>query len=94
MKKKLSRIVGIGILVLALVGCGETTMDGGRDTDGRAGETGDAGQSEAGRMVDDAENAVKDAADGIGNAGRAMMDGAENAANDVTGGVSDGMSGR
>ncbi|MBR5151955.1 MAG: hypothetical protein IKW60_00295 [Clostridia bacterium] len=92
MKKKLSLIFATVLTVLTLSACGETTMDGGNDTNGMAGEPRSTGTQTAtprgtGSMAEDAGNAVKDAVDGVGNAGKALIDGAERTVNDVTNGM-------
>ena len=98
--KKLS--IGICTLLccLSLVACsdGSTTMDGGRDTDGRAGETnnvtdtinnptsgenGEGAQGAAENITGGAKNAVDDTKD----AARSVVDGAGQAVKDVTDGV-------
>jgi len=87
MKKKLSLIILAALMSFILAACGETTMDGGNDTNGMAGEPGATAPKATGSTAEKAGDVVKDATEGVGNAGKAMIDGAENAVNDITNGV-------
>ena len=55
----------------------------GSDTDGR---TGANGSIDGDGMINDAENAVDDAAKGVGDGAKDLINGAENAVDDMTGG--------
>ena len=91
MKKR--RMIGFIALIgcMLLAGCGETTMDGGNDTNGLPGEPnatqGRSMDNPVGDAVDGAGNAVRDAANGVGDAAGALINGAENVVNDVTNGA-------
>ncbi len=99
MKKKLVAYLMAICVCLLSVGCtmGTTTMDEGKDTDGKAGEppkststptpetTHESEKSEA--MGQDGKNAAEDIADGVGNAAKDIVDGAGGAAKSVVDGA-------
>ncbi len=106
MKKLITGICAI-LCCLFLIACsdGTTTMDGGRDTDGRAGETsnsvqqptsgenGEGAQGAAENITGGAKNAV----DNTRNAARDVVDGAGQAVKDAADGVTravDDMTGK
>lgn len=95
MKKKTVTFLALMICIGLLTACGETTMDGGRDTNGQNGEYSNSSEHDknnaADSVTDDAKNAVEDATDGVGNAAQDVVDGAEKVADDVTNGAADAV---
>lgn len=95
MKKKIVTFLSLMICIGLLAACGETTMDGGRDTNGQSGEYSNSSEhnkdNAADSVTDDAKNAVENATNGVGNAAKDVVDGAEKAVDDVTNGAADAV---
>ena len=90
MKKRLTVLTCLALCCLMLAACGDgsTTMDGGKDTDGKAGETTNSiQQSTSGENGEGAQGAVENITGGVENA----IDDATDAVDDVTKGVSDAV---
>lgn len=101
MKNKLNTLILSGICCAMLAGCGSdgtTTMDEGRDTDGRAGErpaaTSDIHGAGSGENGEGAQEAAENIRDGAGktaenakSAAEQVTDGAGNAVKDAADGV-------
>ncbi len=92
--KKLLLITLFACCIL-LTACGETTMDYGNDTDGRAGEPYNNQENNTSGAMDSATegvgNAVRNAADGVGDAARGVVDGAQGAVDGATAGMEETM---
>lgn len=97
MKKKWSLFLCMLLVTVCFAACsnGETTMDQGRDTDGRQGEPSgvneyrepsatDSGSQEPGKtMMDDAKNATEDVVDGAGNVAEDVVNGVKDTTKNV-----------
>ena len=89
--KKFITIVSI-ICLMLFTGCtdGSTTMDNGHDTNGMQGEPG-VTENKGSDMLNDAGKAVNDVADGAANAVRDGADGAMDAVKDGADGAMDAV---
>lgn len=74
----------VSFFTLTACSFGASTMDQGKDTDGKEGEKNQTIQSEVGATIDDTKDAVKDAGRSVKNAADDVMDDSKRVIDDVT----------